>query len=213
MTQTPLQIRGNCQCCGRDQAVVGNSVAKHGYEVKDGYFQGVCQGHRYLPLQSDRAVADRMIADVLADADRQQLRAEDLRAGRVLPVLASTGRFQNGKAVTVPFAEAPEHRRAAAIATAIHVAESRAQFARSWAKDHAELASRIFGTELREVARATAPAPISRDEKKRDEAGRAYAVRTVVGGVVHYERTSRGDDRKWLGKMSTRAWRSMPAAD
>ena len=36
-----IQIRGNCQCCGKEQAVVGGLMSKHGYTVENGWFSGV----------------------------------------------------------------------------------------------------------------------------------------------------------------------------
>jgi len=57
--------KGNCQVCGRLQAVTkkGN-IANHGYDV-DGFRHmhvGTCQGSQKKPLQEERLYADEQIA-------------------------------------------------------------------------------------------------------------------------------------------------------
>lgn len=62
---TKIQLRGNCPCCGRDQAVLASGrMSKHGYTVEQGWFQGVCSGDSHAPMQKDRVVTDRIIAQV-----------------------------------------------------------------------------------------------------------------------------------------------------
>lgn len=45
--------RGHCQICGRLQAAhnVSNTLAKHGYTVDFGFFNGVCPGAEHLPFE------------------------------------------------------------------------------------------------------------------------------------------------------------------
>lgn len=54
---------GNCQCCGRSQAVNAKTqkIAKHGYTVDWGFFNGQCAGSDKLPLQLDRTITDSTI--------------------------------------------------------------------------------------------------------------------------------------------------------
>ena len=66
--------KGHCQCCGRVQAVRNNNglLAKHGYTVDYGFFDGVCDGSDNLPLEVDKDLAeDTIIAmqDWCADQD------------------------------------------------------------------------------------------------------------------------------------------------
>lgn len=44
---------GTCQCCGRKQAVNVRTgrIAKHGYTVDYGFFDGTCGGSDHLPLE------------------------------------------------------------------------------------------------------------------------------------------------------------------
>jgi len=52
--------KGTCQVCGNQQAHRG-TVAKHGYTVDWGFFNGVCAGSDALPLQLDTTLAERYV--------------------------------------------------------------------------------------------------------------------------------------------------------
>jgi hypothetical protein len=56
--------KGHCQVCGHMHAVDNshNGLAKHGYDVSWGFFNGVCSGADNLPIQLDRTLADKTIA-------------------------------------------------------------------------------------------------------------------------------------------------------
>ena len=58
--------KGHCQVCGAMHAVDNshNGLAKHGYDVSWGFFNGVCSGADNLPIQLDRALADRTITSL-----------------------------------------------------------------------------------------------------------------------------------------------------
>ena len=58
------QIRGHCQCCGNQQAVVSGHMSKHGYTVEHGWFQGVCTGESYKPIELERTVTNKIMAAV-----------------------------------------------------------------------------------------------------------------------------------------------------
>lgn len=58
---TKATHNGTCQVCGRLQAVSRWRIAKHGYTVKDGWFQGTCSGSRELPLEEDTTVLDATV--------------------------------------------------------------------------------------------------------------------------------------------------------
>ena len=55
--------KGHCQVCGAMHAVDNshNGLAKHGYDVSWGFFNGVCSGADNLPIQLDKTLADRTI--------------------------------------------------------------------------------------------------------------------------------------------------------
>ena len=71
---------GTCQVCGACQAFNAKTgvIAKHGYTVDYGFFNGVCPGADSKPLQHDRSIAD-------AVGKRLRQSAEDIlaRAGRI----------------------------------------------------------------------------------------------------------------------------------
>jgi hypothetical protein len=65
--------RGHCQLCGAIQAIDvlhRGLVAKHGYTVDGGYFNGTCPGSDRPNLHIDRALADEYIARARDNAAR-----------------------------------------------------------------------------------------------------------------------------------------------
>lgn len=66
--------KGHCQVCGNMHAVDNshNGLAKHGYTVDWGFFNGTCHGSDELPIQLDRTLADKTIASLDAEIDRLQ---------------------------------------------------------------------------------------------------------------------------------------------
>lgn len=65
---------GQCQICGRLQALPGGRLAKHGYTVDYGFFNGICAGTGHLPFEQDISLIEGIIAQVSAQA--AALRAE-----------------------------------------------------------------------------------------------------------------------------------------
>jgi len=53
---------GSCQLCGSLQKAPGGYLAKHGYDVKYGFFNGVCRGSNELPYE----VSCDLLVSVLA---------------------------------------------------------------------------------------------------------------------------------------------------
>src|SRR5271166_3547097 len=153
-----VQHRGHCQACGRVQVTDG-LLAKHGYRVAGfGYFNGVCHGAGASPLEQDRGMTDRIIADLTKQADRNEARASALRDGECIPHhaqrLHSNGNrvreYSAGKQapVLVPWAGASEAERAMQVQTEIGDADSFARHARSHAASMSKLAERVHGQPL-----------------------------------------------------------------
>lgn len=71
--------RGHCQVCGREQAVDNKTgtLAKHGYTVEHGFFEGECPGSHNLPLEHDHTMTDNIIDDLTRQADRIQKQIDD----------------------------------------------------------------------------------------------------------------------------------------
>jgi hypothetical protein len=208
-TVTKTQIRGICQCCGREQAVMASGLmSKHGYTVEHGWFSGVCYGQRHRPMQIDRSVADDTIRTVRADCVELDETAAALKAGRVTPATCKTPHYNAAKRDfdRVAWADATPYQQEQAVAAAISRAESRARTGRAFADQLQALADRYHGQPLLTVAVEAGPAPIGSDERRVLPRGIA-AVRYVERGMVHWR-----DERGFSGRMSTRSWRALPIA-
>lgn len=86
--------RGHCQYCLRLIAIdveTGN-LAKHGYTVDGGMFQGQCPGSEVASLHVDRTHTDRVIVMYQEKAARLTKYADDLEAGRAFPIMVAAGR-------------------------------------------------------------------------------------------------------------------------
>lgn len=159
------QTRGNCQVCGRLQATNG-TLAKHGYTVDYGYFNGVCYGAHEQPLQVDRSVLDQRMDELekmaLADKDK----VERWKAGAAHPAalskmvdkLDANGRveFDNyRRRIKVPLVrdwDAIEPReRGELFRSLIYNVESQAKQALAHVVDMRKLADEVHGQPLVEV--------------------------------------------------------------
>jgi hypothetical protein len=71
--------RGHCQVCGAQQAVDNETgkLAKHGYTVEHGFFEGECPGSHNLPLEHDHTMTDNIIDDLTRQADRIEQQIAD----------------------------------------------------------------------------------------------------------------------------------------
>ena len=58
--------KGHCQVCGALHAVDNshNGLAKHGYDVSYGFFNGTCSGADSRPIQLDRTIADKTVSQL-----------------------------------------------------------------------------------------------------------------------------------------------------
>lgn len=77
--------RGHCQRCGSIQAVDvdHNSIAKHGYTVDFGFFNGVCDGSDYTPLEVDKSITEQTILDLTDFVENQSAYLQGLESGEV----------------------------------------------------------------------------------------------------------------------------------
>jgi hypothetical protein len=79
--------RGTCQACGAVQAVmVKGLLAKHGYTVEWGFFNGVCTGADRLPLEVNKDLAMATISHLRDEfIPVQKARIAGLENGTVFP--------------------------------------------------------------------------------------------------------------------------------
>lgn len=211
-----IQLRGNCQCCGRQQAVVRGFMSKHGYEVKNHWFQGICSGEKFEPLQKSRVQADQIIASVRRQCVELRALVVELESGKKVPAQARSGkkieepgvpRFK-WKDEMVPYADAPEWERANALQSAIWNSKQRADSGEQFANDLEKLAGECFGKPLIEVKLDAGPAPIMAGERRQSPGGSV-----LIASYMHQARVYWKSDKGRPGWTGVQAWRKMPIAE
>jgi hypothetical protein len=144
--ETIKQLRGNCQCCGRLQAVKNGHMSKHGYTKQHGWFAGVCSGERFAPMQVSRDQTDKVIADITAEIPELIKQAEQVKAGNLLPKTIVVGHFDNKQ--EIPFADATPLQQSRARTSLEWSFRNRAHAGESFIKTLAEVVDEKHGTEL-----------------------------------------------------------------
>lgn len=198
------QQRGHCQCCGGEWAVPVKTgcMSKHGYQIKNGWFEGPCQGEHYHPIEQDRAVADTIVAQVRKDVAALKKRARDLRSGIIVPDTAHEGSWSRTK--EIPFQQASEWEQKRAIESEIHHCELRADMGKSFANQIESIANTFYGKPFRTVAVDPPPPPIQIGEQRVLPAGPVTVIRIDQGSVICH------DDSGRKKRISTRQWRTLP---
>lgn len=205
--ETRKQLRGNCQCCGRQQAVLGTGrISKHGYTVENHWFSGVCQGEHYLPLQKSRDQADEIVDRVRTDCDELERTANAYREGKAHPARIAKPVYRHGEDQTKAWEEATAGERELGIQSAIYQIESRVRGGRAFADMLEQLANDRHGQPLFEVEVETGPAPILFDEKRKSPIGRVLSVVRVDGQRVYWK-----DEKGFKGWTGSSAWRKYEA--
>lgn len=207
MSKAPrIQLRGNCPCCGREQAIVKNCMAKHGYEVKHGWFNGVCNGEFYEPMQIRRERAETVIAQVRLDVRNLLQSVKDLKSGEKHPAQISRGNT-NRISEAIDWADALEYERKRAVEQAIRALENRAKEGAAFADFMQTTLDRVYGQPLREVEIEAAPTPIQIGECRKSVSGLILRAYRVDGARVYWRATNEVSQRQgWTG---TQAWRRM----
>ena len=199
------QLRGNCQVCGRIHAVLPTGlVAKHGYTVKDGWFQGICSGQHSAPMQKDTATTAKVVADILKECEELEIAAQEYKAGTRHPACIKS---RNRGASDTPWSEAPEFARRDTLNALAWSCQSRASHGRSYAAQLSALAAEKFGQPLIEAAREAAPEPIAYGEVRLGEKDIKLVCTSVMGPRVYWKSERNGKTFKgWTG---TAAWRRL----
>ena len=196
-----IQLRGNCQSCGRVHAVVNGAIAKHGYTVDNGYFNGVCDGHRYAPMQESTLHTVEVVAQVNADAVRMEKLADELESGVKVMEIGTIRRM--GKPEAVPFAALTPWEQKRQLESAIWNNRSRAKAARGYADMLEALAQRTHGTALITATPAPKAEPIALGEQRKTERGVCTGFR-VDGARVYWK-----DEKGFQSWTGTGAWRRL----
>jgi hypothetical protein len=93
--------RGTCQWCNAVQAINGGTVAKHGYTVRWGFFEGVCTGSKDEPLQVSCELVKKSIVWAQDKKALVLKQIEALKADTSLVARREVFDRQNRKHVTV----------------------------------------------------------------------------------------------------------------
>lgn len=151
-----IQTRGNCPCCGREQAVLSSGLmSKHGYTVEDGWFNGVCHGDRHAPMQVQREVTDAIVAQVREEAAALEARADALKAGtETLGKVRHPGRYfaPGEKVELVEFSSLNAYQQRDVLDSTVWAIRNRAKVGRDFADFMAKLVNAVHGQALRVVA-------------------------------------------------------------
>jgi hypothetical protein len=203
---TKTQTRGNCPCCGRDQAVLASGrMSKHGYTVDNGWFNGVCSGERFEPMQVQREVTDQLVVQVRREVKELEAAADDCATGRRVPKTVTRGWGKNEQ--QVPFADAHPWEQSQAVHKAEWANRNRARAGQQFADFMEKVVNEVHGQPLREVEVADAPAPVRSGEQRKAPNGHTLTVRYVDRGRVYW-----ADERGFRSWTGTQAFRKYPMA-
>ncbi|QRE00473.1 hypothetical protein [Burkholderia phage BCSR52] len=201
-----VQIRGICQCCGRQQAVVGSTMSKHGYKVEYGFFNGVCPGDKHKPVEKDRTVLDATVAYVTKECDEIEVNVAKMKAGKAHPQRCRVSDRAIDRDKFVAWEDANEWQRKSSLERAIYASESRIRAGREFCRDMLRIADEYHGKELVEVAKKEAPVAINVGDTKQGAKRKLTAYR-IDGARVYWK--DEAGFKSWTG---SRAWRALPDA-
>ena len=215
-TSTPkVQLRGHCQCCGHIQAVTSGGIASHGYTVKHGWFEGVCQGQANAPMEVSTEHTTKMVAMVRQDALALRVKAAAYRDGTATLGDITTGRstWLAGKRVPemIPFLDATKYQQRIALDQAAWAADNRANAGYQFASSMESLAERVHGQALVQVTKPIPAAPILEGEARVHPKFGAVTVKYVKVRTVFFSYINKDCDRKTTS-CGTKAWRDLPKA-
>jgi hypothetical protein len=208
-----IQIRGNCQCCGREQAVVGGFMSKHGYTVQNGWFSGVCSGNHFQPMQFSRVETDSIVSDIRVEIPKLLVLADQYESRALVPEFVMkkvlSVELKKWIEVKVPFAEASLLEKDRAISQIVWNYRNRASAGKSFA-DHLEsIANKVHGTPLIEVAKKEIEPICIGDKKTSQETGAIYTCFKVDGVRVYWSSARASDGKVIKSWMGSQSWRKM----
>jgi hypothetical protein len=185
-------------------------MSQHGYTVDHGWFNGVCSGAAYAPIEKSRRKADAIVAEVRADVVVLLERAAQFRAGSITPSVVETDRWDHkGRCpLTIPWADADDYQRRDGVRRAIERTVRRAEMGTRFADQLAALVERVHGQPLLEVKVEAGPAPICYGERRsvvrNDGELRVVTATRIERGRVYWK-----DDRGYKGWDGFASWRKL----
>lgn len=213
MKANNIQIRGNCQCCGREQAVVNGFMSKHGYTVQNGWFQGVCSGNQYQPMQFSRIETDRIVSDIRAEIPKLLAKAEQFESGAITPefYIESKYNFELKKSIQIkiPFADASEYDQKCEIKKIVWSLKSKASAGKDFADQLEIIANKVYNTPLLEVAKKEVEQIHIGDKKINKETNSIFTCIKVDGVRVYWTAIRASDGKEIRSWMGSQAWRKL----
>jgi hypothetical protein len=156
------QLRGICPMCGREWAVLKSGrMSKHGYTLEGGWFNGVCPGDDYEPLQVNRERPGKEWDKIEKDCHGMRALAVSYQLGEKHPTNGNSGPYKvigkvGGRSIwgydQKPWDELKPFEQHDALRSAISGLNNRADAGLSFVKQMRHLADEVHGKPLREVS-------------------------------------------------------------
>ena len=208
-----IQIRGNCQCCGREQAVVGGFMSKHGYTVQNGWFSGVCSGNHFQPMQFSRVETDNIVASIRIQIPKLLAQAKQYLSGALSPEFVIHQKFDVNTRkrieVKIPFNEASEYEQGNTRRSVAWSLKHRADMGKTFSDQLEAIANKVHETPLIEVAKKEIEPICIGDKKTSQETGAIYTCFKVDGVRVYWSSARASDGKVIKSWMGSQSWRKM----
>lgn len=201
------QERGHCPCCGREQAVIDDHMSKHGYTVEHGWFQGICSGQQFAPIEHDREVADKVVIAVRSDVERLMARIAPLENGEVHP--AEITEFCNSNSKLIPWDEAPGYRQRQVIEGLVSEMRFRARQGVIFADFLEKVIAEYHGKPLLVATLPEPPKPIRAGEKRKASSGLILTAKCQDRARVIYTFQREQGGKVFQAWLGTQAWRKL----
>jgi len=189
-----------------------STMAHHGYTVRNGWFNGVCSGNQFEPVERSRKTLDATVAAILKSTGELRAEADRIEAGQ-LPekLLYRANRYSD--AVMTPIADIPADALRACLNSEIFRLRRRAEIGEQTAAYLTAVADTFHGKDLIEVRPEDKPEAIVPGDRRINSVGTPVECRRVEGAKVYYvDATLPADGKRRLYKTSTRSWRAMAKA-
>lgn len=197
------KLLGNCQVCGRLQAV-NRGMSKHGYTVEQGWFAGICSGQNELPMQQDDSVTLDVCESISDEIVELEKLVADLQSGKAKPKTAPIAAFY--RAERVNFSEAPQRMQEYEIEKNICDIQFRIKSGALHIEYLMNVLSKVKGLELVKEVKAQKPAEIQKGEKRKDDKG-VYVCSRVDGARIYWDKFV--GDRVFKSWTGVSAWRKL----
>ena len=213
MKTAKMQLRGHCQVCGNEQAVVRGNMSKHGYSIVHGWFSGVCHGQHHQPIEVSRVYTDHVIARITEDCIELKSRISDLLSGAIKPDTLQFSKYENRKwvEINVPVSELSPVQYREGFNRLVGRLEQRISNGQRHIALMTELADKFHGKPLIEVdTQADKPEVIQVGEKRiLGDHGVIGTVMYLDGARVHYKYAGLSTGKVLTTWQSSRTWRGL----